>query len=300
MIDQDNIQHLKQAVRIVDFLFTQGFTPVYRTGDEHVYLSPIRNEKTPSFYVNDRLNRYKDFGEPDNRGDILRLAQQILKIDFREAVAYFNAWDGQSLPENFSYSGHNYRTSDTTERGLIVSSTSDIIHPALWAYLNGRGISRGIGSRYLRQVNYTLNGKHRFGLGFQNDQGGFAIRAKGIKHATKPAHFTTIERAGSTSVNLFEGYFDFLSALEYYGLEIPTRTTIILNSVNMLGRSLSTLAGFEKVHCFLDRDSAGIKALARLRSEEFEVIDQSQVYAPHNDFNDFLINPTPLKPNFSK
>ena len=49
------IEEAKQ-VRIVDFLAQLGHHAQYVKSDQYWYLSPLRDEQSPSFKVNDRLN----------------------------------------------------------------------------------------------------------------------------------------------------------------------------------------------------------------------------------------------------
>lgn len=56
-----NISEAKQ-IRIVDYLRLLGHEPKNARGGQYWYLSPFREEKTPSFKVNDRLNEWYDFG----------------------------------------------------------------------------------------------------------------------------------------------------------------------------------------------------------------------------------------------
>ena len=55
------IEEAKQ-VRIVDFLAQLGHHAQYVKSDQYWYLSPLRDEQSPSFKVNDRLNEWYDFG----------------------------------------------------------------------------------------------------------------------------------------------------------------------------------------------------------------------------------------------
>ena len=45
-----------KQLRIVDYLASLGYHPQSVTSKQYWYLSPLRNERTPSFKVNDRLN----------------------------------------------------------------------------------------------------------------------------------------------------------------------------------------------------------------------------------------------------
>ncbi len=59
------IQEAKE-IDMVDYLSKLGHDPVKISGNSYWYLSPLREEKTPSFKVNRQTNRWFDFG--DGRG----------------------------------------------------------------------------------------------------------------------------------------------------------------------------------------------------------------------------------------
>jgi DNA primase len=47
---------------MVDYLFALGYEPAKIRNVDYWYISPLRNEKTPSFKVNRRLNKWFDHG----------------------------------------------------------------------------------------------------------------------------------------------------------------------------------------------------------------------------------------------
>jgi DNA primase len=47
---------------IVDYLSSLGFKPKKITRNDYWYLSPFRDERSPSFKVNRDINRWYDFG----------------------------------------------------------------------------------------------------------------------------------------------------------------------------------------------------------------------------------------------
>ena len=61
-----------RQIRIVDFLAQLGHRALYVKSGQHWYLSPLREERTPSFKVNDRINEWYDFGEATG-GDLTLL-----------------------------------------------------------------------------------------------------------------------------------------------------------------------------------------------------------------------------------
>lgn len=70
---------------MVAFLSGLGYEPVKIRNQDYWYLSPLRNEKTPSFKINQRLNRWYDHGM--GKGGNL--------IDF--AVLYYRCTVGEFL-----------------------------------------------------------------------------------------------------------------------------------------------------------------------------------------------------------
>jgi len=71
---------------IFDYLTRKGYTPIWQ-GKEVRFLSPFRQEKIPSFFVNPEKNLWYDFGTGEG-GDIISLVQKIEGVDFLEAIAY--------------------------------------------------------------------------------------------------------------------------------------------------------------------------------------------------------------------
>ncbi|MGH2642973.1 MAG: CHC2 zinc finger domain-containing protein [Chitinophagaceae bacterium] len=51
-----------KEIDLVDYLSTLGYEPSKIRNNDYWYLSPFRNEKTPSFKINRRINRWYDHG----------------------------------------------------------------------------------------------------------------------------------------------------------------------------------------------------------------------------------------------
>ena len=79
-----------RGIPIEEFLSRLGHEPVRRHGDECWYLSPCREERTPSFHVNTRKGVWHDFGT-GHGGDIFTLAGEISESDGFMAQARFIA-----------------------------------------------------------------------------------------------------------------------------------------------------------------------------------------------------------------
>ena len=64
---------------------------------------------------------------------------------------------------------------------------------------------------------------------------------------------------------------------------------VILNSTANTDKALYPLAGYGHIHCMLDNDEAGRKAVEAIRQEyKWRVRDASYLYSGHNDLNDYL------------
>ena len=72
-----NIKEAKQ-IRLVEYLRIIGHSPVNARGCQYWYLSPLREERTPSFKVNDKLNEWYDLGLSAG-GDIIELGKHLYR-----------------------------------------------------------------------------------------------------------------------------------------------------------------------------------------------------------------------------
>lgn len=277
-----------KAVSIVGLMEAKGLKPVRETGDELLYLTPFREEKTASCWVNSSLNCFCDFGGTDEmKGDAITFARLLWRIGFKEAVQRLLGL--QTLPApSFSFSGPE--ATKKTEKGIQVLSVRPLRHPALIQYVQKRGISLRVANRYLKEITYQTKGKRFFAVGFPNEAGGFELRnGLGFKGGKTLNGITTFDRQ-SDSVAIFEGFFDYLSALEFYGRLYPKITTIVLNSCNNLNKALPILTNRKLIHCYLDNDPTGRETLERMKSKGLTVKDWSELLYPRcKDFNEHLL-----------
>ena len=65
-----------KSVSIRQYLETNGYNHVLVRKGEYYYLSPLRNENSPSFSVNPSKNLWNDFGEHKG-GDLINLYQAM-------------------------------------------------------------------------------------------------------------------------------------------------------------------------------------------------------------------------------
>ena len=278
-----------RGIPIEEFLSRLGHEPVRRHGDECWYLSPCREERTPSFHVNTRKGVWHDFGT-GHGGDIFTLAGELSGSDGFMAQARFIAGVyGGTIPE---YVGHKReKESVRTEKRKEPSRFEEVVCGplrcnALLGYLKGRGIPAEIARAECEEIRFRLYGKRYFAVGFRNMGGGYELRTR-FMNCRLPTKDISLIRNGSLTCNLFEGFIDFLS-WKVLGIS-RGEDYLVLNSVSLLERSFPYLDNYGKIRCYLDNDDAGRRTLAVLRKRYGDRIDDcSDLYAGCKDLNEYL------------
>ena len=119
----------------------------------------IKEERTPSFKVNDNLNEWYDFGLSAG-GDIIELGKYLYKTSNGYGTAAYQRechwWAGQQLQSRKP--SDPCPVEDEMENVEVV----DLNHYALLSYLRSRGISEEIGRIYCKEIHYELRKRHYF------------------------------------------------------------------------------------------------------------------------------------------
>ena len=285
-----DIQTAKK-IKIADYLHSLGYSPVKQQGINLWYKSPLREETEASFKVNTERNQWYDFALGKG-GNIIALAQELYCSDH---VPYLLQRIEEQTPciRSMSFSFGKQSSSEPSFQQLEIVPLSS---PALLSYLQERGINAELAKRECREVHYLTDGKPYFAVGFPNRSGGYEIRNKFFKGCIAPKDITHIRQTepGETCC-LFEGFMDYLSFLTLRQERHPDRPAldgqdcIVLNSVSNLSKALRPLGDYERIHCFLDNDRAGLEALREIQREYgLRVRDASHVYSGYKDLNDYL------------
>ena len=284
-------------ISIRQFLARRGILPKYERNGYGMYLSPLREERTPSFKVDYVRNLWYDFGLEEG-GTLRTLVMRLERCDSREAVRRLqngekrNAGSVSLSPgvgERPAAGGPSPIVRLAAVPALRILSDASLRHPALVGYLTSRGIVPSVAAAFCREVRYEVQGRAFFAVGFRNDAGGWELRSERFKGGFSPKHITTIDNRSDTVI-AFEGFMDFLA---YLSLKYPERLRIdaaVLNSVVNLPKAVPFLSRHPVIHTFFDNDEAGRKATADLirLCPRSEVIDQSCFYSGHKDVNDYL------------
>jgi hypothetical protein len=283
--------NIEQAKRIPleEFLMRMGHRPSRSNGGQLWYLSPLRTEATASFKVNTSMNTWYDFGQGQG-GDIIDLVKAMEKVStVSESLARINAIMGDAPATRFV---QPKRVELESEPTLELESIGPIQSKHLFAYLRERGIDPRLAQPKIQEARYRCGDNHFTALACENDSGGYELRNPTFKGTLGHKDVSTIV-GGTTEMCVFEGFFDYLSAIMLHGPSFQD-TSIILNSVAMRERSLKLILELEpqSLRVFRDNDPAG-EALLAFYVESLPsvtVIDEAQTYAGHNDLNEWLVS----------
>ena len=286
-----------KKIPLQEILTKLGFQQVrtFRGGEELAFLSPFREEKEPSLFVNTRKNVWNDFG--DIGGNALDFVIRYRNTDVKGGLEF--------LDQMF---GKGFTALPTTEKTIPVSKIpkAEVFLLAsalpfgtsaksLVKYITQeRRIDTDIAAKYLKEVHFTNreNGKKYFAVGFENLSGGYEIRNPFFKSSlgTKDMSFISGSGAGG-ELYVFEGFLDFLSKLTLESVSIFSADALILNSVSYSEKAINFIheKGYKSIKGFLDNDKAGGEATEKLELEFGDKFsDMRSDYQVVKDINEFL------------
>jgi 5S rRNA maturation endonuclease (ribonuclease M5) len=278
-----------REIPIEEVLQNLGCEPTKCNETESWYLSPFRIEKTASFKLNKKINRWFDHGEQVG-GNVIDFVIQKFGFNVTEALSYLEKFDTL-----FSFqkqiSEIPIKKSDANQIEKIVP----IQHFALLQYLESRHIKFYKNIEQLKELHYIINDKKYFGIGFQNNSQGWEIRSKYAKICLKKKDITLIHN-NSQILRVYEGFFDYLSFQQIWNnLPMEESDSLILNSVALLEKNISILQNYKIIELFLDNDEAGDR-YTKLISTQFPGAKDGRIsYSECKDLNEFLCKKTDLK-----
>lgn len=289
---------LKEIKSIDLTLFCQeklGLRVVHDIGGRVFFYSPFRSETQPSFTVSRRTNRYKDWGKDTtdvtSHGDIINLVMSLENVDFKTAIHHIlGDYKREEAP----------RFEPLEEKielpGIIIMDERGITNKALVSYIEHRGIDIDLCRQYCSEVDvrfpyskkdpdelYTV-------IGFMNDAGGYELRNSWMKRSTRPKTIRTVHGEIKDEWMVFEGFFDFLSALMYFGVDKFDRTAIVLNTTAFLGSLYSFLSENKMNWMYLDNDTTGKNKIGEMEVYGIPYRDCAYLYDGYKDFNELWVS----------
>ena len=271
-----------RAISIADFLNAMGIHPSKQRGKVLWYSAPYRMERRPSFKLDINRNVWFDFGIGKG-GDIFDLAGEFIGSEDFLLRAAFIARNG-AYPLPIIEHPQRNEEKEPVFNDIWVRPLQDT---RLLGYLEERGINAHVAIPNCEEVRYRVRGKRYYAIGFRNMSEGLELRNRIFKGCIPPKDIS-LKRNGSDVCSVFEGFMDYLSAMQ---LGIIASDWLVLNSVSNVEKAVKALQVYERIECFLDNDDAGRRTFQRLHDCFGErVIDRSSLYADHKDLNEFLLS----------
>lgn len=277
-----------KQIDLVDYLAALGHRPQKNRNKDYWYLSPLREEKTPSFKVNRSLNAWYDHGIGKG-GNLIDFGILYFNCTVSDLLQHLSQY--QSTPISFFHQqspAHNLPASapsfadekkeTVNESKIIVLEARPLAEISLLNYLEKRHIPLDIAEKFCKEIDFLLYGKNRTVIGFQNNAGGYELRSAYFKGSSSPKEVTFFDH-NKERLNVFEGFFNFLSHQTMNTEQIqPLTNFLVLNSLSFLLKERERMEQHKQIHLFLDKDSAGIKFTQQALQWSKKYIDQSHTY----------------------
>jgi DNA primase len=168
------IQMVQNANDIVDVIGEH--VALKKAGKNFQGLCPFHREKTPSFSVSQEKQFYKCFGCGAG-GDVIKFVQNILKVDFKEAIEFLARRGGVTLPEK-TYSKQSSGSQGPSKIDILKANqwACDYYSSILWDSPIGAD-----GRNYLAKRGLTTEICKKFKVGFAPPSGMGLLEAAGKK-----------------------------------------------------------------------------------------------------------------------
>lgn len=282
-------------ITISGFLVSKGIHPEKQKGNIFWYRSPLRNEDTASFKVDRLKNVFFDYGLGSG-GHLIDLVCKMYNVSVSGALLVISGLS----PRDPSLSFFEKPDPLGSESSIKILNVQQLQNKALIQYLISRKVNVSIASKFVEEVHYYAYPgqiKPYFAIGFKNDKGGYELRngfktknfPSGFKGACSPKAITTIPGQNRSAVNVFEGFFDLVSALTFFKTDRLTCDIVVLNGVGLVNDFIKVIGSYSKINLFLDQDTAGKRTTVMVQEERPDAINRSEIIFPgFKDFNQFI------------
>ncbi len=238
----------------------------------YMYYSPLRvpEEKTPSFKIDRNRNVWCDHGSENREGgNNIQLVSKLGNIPLSEAWDYIAALDPISITEDIISPG---RKSPQSSRISVDRIYEKFIYRRFIEYSNSRGIPSCILEFYCKQVVYHIGQQNRqqwHAIGFPTNDGWVLRHTKDGNYSKRCTSSSCTfldkngertEKASCEQIEVFEGFFDFMSWLVLNERTRPLTDICVLNSVSNISSAMEFISSHKSISCWLDNDAAGEKA----------------------------------------
>lgn len=293
-----------KSIPLTSFIERLGFVPDVNKGSANDiwYKSPFRpDEKTPSFHIKRAANVWYDFGNSKG-GNIIDFVMEFQRtndisvaLNFIEQTYKSPIKKPQPVANNLQ-SDLFKKADESPNDTFILNEVKTNFSPSIAQYMREkRKINFDEVKEFIAQVHFSnKEGKAFFGIGMKNISNGYEVRNPFFKGSIGKKDLSFVKGVGGDKVAIFEGMFDFFSAVTYFGKkEFLQNDILILNSVSFQTQAINFLKDrpqYKTLSLFLDNDKAGQEAAANFKNAfpNKEIEPSFALYLPHNDFNEFL------------
>lgn len=282
-----------KRIDLVDYLDTLGIQPQKIRNNDYWYLSPFRQEKTPSFKINRNQNVWFDHGSGEG-GTIIDFGAKLFQCTYHEFIEKLTNGNFQDLPK----AATKLAADQPRANKLEIIRVSELSNPELIRYLTERAISPELAKRYCHEVEFRIGSRNYIAVGFANRSGGYELRNSWFKGSSSPKDISLIS-TGQDKVSVLEGFIDFLSALQIENRTIRQLTHnsdfLVLNSLRLIIRALPIIQPYGRVNLFLDNDLSANQVKDTLKSNGILYRDASPHYDNSKDLNEYLVSTKKLE-----
>ena len=268
-----------------------------------LYFSPFRDERTPSFHIDEAKNTWYDYGtsEGGNLFDFVCKFVNITRGEVYDWLASFRHMVPES--EYKALIAPMLERKPHSSRIVIDSASHHFTRRKLVEYAADRAVSKEVLEKYCEEIVYHVDSapdRKFYAIGFKNNSGGYVLRSS-ISKRCSSSDITTLGSDGEITqdatcdkVLVFEGFMDFLSWITDVKQQTPQYDCCILNSVSNIARALPWIMEHRNIAAFLDNDDAGRETLQKIMDSASEgahdvcVYDMSRLYEGYNDLNEKL------------
>lgn len=268
-----------------------------------LYYSPFRDERTPSFHIDEPKNSWYDYGTGEG-GSLFDFVCKFAGCSRGEVYDWLASFR-KMVPESEykAVVAPIVQRKQHSSKIVIDQATSKFTRNKLIEYASSRAISKDVLEKFCQEVLYHVDSapeRQFYAIGFKNNSGGYVLRSS-ISKKCSSSDITTLgpdgkmtEQVTGNKVLVFEGFMDFLSWMTDVAQETPEYDCCILNSVTNISRALPWIMKHSNIAAFMDNDDAGRDTLQKIMenvpdtAEDVCVYDMSRLYEGYNDLNEKL------------
>ena len=277
-----NIKQAKE-IPVEKVLERMGYLPQKISGFDLWFLSPFRSEKNASFKVSTKINKWYDHGEGFG-GNTIDFVIKKSGCSISDALIFL-----KDFSVFFSFHQQENFLDIIEEKKYLITSITNIKSSALLEYLNYRGIKNTELINTLSQINYKMNEKSFYAIGFKNNKGGWEIRNKYVKLCLNQKDISLIKN-DSNRLKVFEGFLDYCAFIELFNDVKNDSDYLVLNSISLIKKCDSIFLNYLEIDLYLDQDPKGSETTLVLLNQYKNSVDKSELYSGYKDLNQYLMD----------